>query len=71
MKTECKNQFTVECIPHGLLGIVSQASLGLILFEEHRQRVDGCQKATIKPRIKEERWFQRRSMRRITQNGKK
>jgi len=42
-------QFEVVCLTHGTLGIITQAHLGLSLFDTHRKEFDGCRGAEIKP----------------------
>jgi len=63
-------EFQVICVPHGVLGIVGQAHLGLTLFDAHRREVDGCQEAKVTLLPQDVRWFQRRQARRITKTGK-
>ena len=62
-------KFEVKCNPHGVIGTVGQAALGLSLFEAHRQiQKTPCIDVNIKPI--EESWLQRKLMRRVTLNGK-
>jgi len=46
-------QFEVFCNPHGLLAIVSQAYLGIALFEAHRLKSKNCLEVEIKPILRE------------------
>ena len=72
MDKENKMKFEVRCNPHGLVGTVGQAVLGLELFKAHsKMQTDECLSVDIKP-IKpiEVSWQQRKQMRRIVKNGK-
>lgn len=48
---EQKFEFQVLCVPHGWLGTVAQATLGIALFNAHHAEVKGCMEAIIRPVI--------------------
>lgn len=50
---EKEQRYEVRCIPHGLLAIITQAHLGLNIFEAHRLKSENCLEAEIKPILRE------------------
>ena len=57
MNEKNKQLYEVSCIPHGYIGTVAQAHLGIALFTAHQQEREipvNCREAVIKPILKKE-----------------